>query len=117
MGILNFPALSRRDLENSGKSLGGQSVALNHSKGEVMRHETKREAAIQANDKIQRIAEYEKDIEMEDVDGTRVGLARFINFANCLFIFHKNLFDNPFKASKVDSYMTSKKWILYLFSI
>ena len=62
-----------------------------------MRHETKREAAIQANDKIQRIAEYEKDIEMEDVDDTRVGLARFINFANCLFIFHKNLFDNPFK--------------------
>ena len=30
-----------------------------------MRHEPKREAAILANKKMQRIAEYEKDVEME----------------------------------------------------
>ena len=31
-----------------------------------MRHESKREAAVEAKEKIQRIAEYEKDVEMED---------------------------------------------------
>ena len=37
-----------------------------------MRHESRmREAAIQANDKIQRIAEYEKDIEMEDKEAAK----------------------------------------------
>ena len=30
-----------------------------------MRHESKREAAVEAKEKIQRIAEYEKDVEME----------------------------------------------------
>ena len=72
--ILNFPATAQSGLENSGKlsrvstpvsQSQRQSVALNLSKGEVMRHESKREAAVEAKEKIQRIAEYEKDVEME----------------------------------------------------
>ena len=36
-----------------------------------MRHEPKREAAILANKKMQRIAEYEKDVEMEEKEADK----------------------------------------------